>query len=255
MTTSAAFRAGREAWPSVKLPPEEFARFVEGKELSHAADLYLACACASGLPEALQAFDAAFLQRPAALLGAARDAAALGPEVAQELREKLFSARPGKPPRIADYTGRGPLLGWLRVAAARAASNLRRSDDVRARVAEAAPALVAAADPELQLLKARSRGAFEQALRAAFRNLTAEERNLLRLRFLDGLNIDKLAAIFQVHRATAARRLQAARARVLEETLNGLRAALKLPEAELEELFGLVQSRLDVSLRGLFGEP
>jgi RNA polymerase sigma-70 factor len=61
------------------------------------------------------------------------------------------------------------------------------------------------------------REAFREALQEALAMLTAREKTLLRLHFLDGMNIDALGTVFQVHRATVARWLVSIRTRVLED--------------------------------------
>ena len=48
-------------------------------------------------------------------------------EVRQVLRTKLLVGD-GAPPKIADYSGRGPLDGWVRAAAVRAAIDLKRRE-------------------------------------------------------------------------------------------------------------------------------
>src|SRR5262249_41579234 len=153
------------------------------------------------------------------------------------LRERLFVAAEGRRPRIEDYSGRGALSSWLRVVALRAASNLHRGGAGRPHLEldeEEPPAHLLAADPELLVIRARCGEAFPKALRDAFAALTAEERSLLRFHFLDGLGIDQLAPILGVHRATAARRLSAARGRMVEETLRLLGDRLGASPAELE---------------------
>jgi RNA polymerase sigma-70 factor (ECF subfamily) len=249
-------QAGRAAWPEVAVEPDAFARFVEAREPDaaqhaslHAADLYLACACAAGDPAALSAFERAYLAQVEGFLRGVRATADLVDEVRQVLREKLFL---GERPRIEDYSGRGTLASWLRVAAVRAASNLRRSEGARDRVEAKAPAASPVPlDPELALVRARHAGEFERALRDAFAGLDERERNLLRLHFLDGLGIDGLAPVFGVHRATAARWLAAARTRLHDGVLALLEARLEIDARELESLARVVRSELEISLQSL----
>ena len=68
-----------------------------------------------------------------------------------------------------------------------------------------------AADPELLHLKQHYREAFRAAFASAMTSLSSEERVLLRQHFIDGLNIDEIAALHHIHRATAARWLAQAR--------------------------------------------
>jgi RNA polymerase sigma-70 factor (ECF subfamily) len=64
---------------------------------------------------------------------------------------------------------------------------------------------------------------------------------------IDGLGIDQIAAIYHVHRATAARQLNQARAALVEATRERMRAALRISEPELESILRMIMS--DVTLR------
>ena len=94
-----------------------------------------------------------------------------------------------------------------------------------------------------------------RALRDAFAALPSRDRALLRMHFLDGLNLERLGLVFQVSRATAGRMMLATRTRLLDDTLALLRARLSLQPEELESLLGALRSKLDVSLHALFREP
>jgi RNA polymerase sigma-70 factor (ECF subfamily) len=106
----------------------------------------------------------------------------------------------------------------------------------------------------MAFLKGHYRPAFEKAFSEAFRELTVQERNVLRLHFLDGLNIDRIGTLFQVHRSTAARWLASARERLMEETRKKAQVALGISPVELDSLLGLVRSQLGVSLHTFFKE-
>ena len=92
------------------------------------ADLYLAAACARGDAAAVNAFDRAFLQAPGPI-GAGKVTPSQLDEVRQRLRVKLLA---GPNPNITTYRGFGPLGAWVRVAAARVASNLQENERGRA---------------------------------------------------------------------------------------------------------------------------
>src|SRR5438552_1945842 len=101
---------GAEAWPDLRvepaavvaqaarnLPPALAADALPAAIAAlHAEDLHLACACASGSPAALSAFDRSILSggalRPA--LKRIDASAAFADEVRQSLREKLLLAHP-----------------------------------------------------------------------------------------------------------------------------------------------------------------
>ncbi len=203
------------AWPDLDLPAPVFLQHIAGLigggeagpalDALHAEDLYLACACAQGLPAACAAFDQQCLaQVPAWLSGRVPPGvlAALAEEVQQALRERLLVAGPGAAPRIARYGGRGRLAAWVRISALRMAVDLGRARGERfteAREPAALDLLGAAPDPELDLMKARYRDDFEGAFRDALLALSAEQRNLLRLHLVPRRRgFDRLLSVAKV---------------------------------------------------------
>jgi RNA polymerase sigma-70 factor, ECF subfamily len=256
----AMHQIGRTAWSTVELSVDEFARRLAtcaGEPLTTswlcgrpAADLYLACACAHGVPSALVAFDEHYLSHVRAFVSHMRPDAEFVDECRQLLREKLFV---GAAPRIAEYTGRGSLLGWLRVATARTALNLKRSRAARG-AALRAPSRVEVAsidEPERSYLQDRYREAFRAAIEDAFAVLSTEQRNLLRMHFMDGMTLHQLATLFQVHRATVARWIAQTRRRVLDGTRGHLQQQLALQTPELDSMMRLLDSQLELSIRHL----
>lgn len=260
---SGLYAAGKAKWPSVPLGPERFvrhlARHLPDGSLDvirqlHAADLYLACACAEGEPLALQAFEQHILQRVPSRLGPLPESTL--DEVLQEVRQRLLLGRGDTPPRIADYSARGPLLAWVRIIAARIAGELA-SQQGRQVLFDDPPEVLArmlsANDPERTLLREDSRQALAEALRKALAALPERERALLRLHHLHGLTMDRLSAMYRESRSGVARRVAQARERLLELTREELASRLNLAGPEVESLLGLVQSRLDLSLGRLMG--
>jgi RNA polymerase sigma-70 factor (ECF subfamily) len=255
------YAAGQAQWHSVPLGPERFVRHLarhlpEGAEDSlrqlHGADLYLACACAEGEPRALRAFEQHILQRVPPRLGQLSQATV--DDVLQELRQRLLLRRGEAPPRIADYSGRGPLLAWVRIIAARIAGELAHQQGRQVLFDEPPEVLarmLSSNDPERELLREDSRQALAEALRKALAVLPERERALLRLHHLHGLTMDRLAAMYGESRSSVARHVAQARERLLELTRQELSSRLKLAGVEVESLLGLVQSRLDFSLRQL----
>ncbi len=160
----------------------------------------------------------------------------------------LMAGEDGRPPRISEYGGRGPLAGWVMAVTVRALIDLRRSEGRQVMLGEEALPELAAADFELEFIKERYRGAFKVAFEQALQALSAKERNLLRLKLLDGLNIDEIGKLYAAHRATVARWLAAAREALGNGTRARLAAALKLNPAELESLLRALDSKMDVSI-------
>ncbi len=247
----AAYRAGQAAWPELTVPQERFALLAakaQGVDAARAAELYLAAACSTGEPAAIAQLQALYGAQIAQAVGRQADAAFVD-DVRQRLFEKLFT---GRSPGILAYGGRGSLAGFLRVAASRAALQLKGEGVRPLESAERAEALAAPGpDPELAFLKAAYRGEFRSALEESIRALEPRDRNVLRLFFLDGLSIDSIAALHHVHRATAARWVQKGRAELRDSTRARVAERLRLGETELDSLMRLVMSQLEVSLRGL----
>ena len=100
--------------------------------------------------------------------------------------------------------------------------------------------------PELVTMRGAYGQAFTQALSSAFGKLEVPERTLLRQYFLDGLTIDVLAELYQIHRATAARRVAAARERLVDSVRAKLKEVLGIGDHSVDEIITL--SNLDESL-------
>jgi RNA polymerase sigma-70 factor, ECF subfamily len=259
----AHFAAGKAQWPTVPLGPERFMKHLarhlpegsgEALRTFHAADLYLACACAEGHSFALHAFEQHILQRVPHRLGQLAEFTV--DDVLQELRQRLLVGRGDAPPRIADYSGRGPLLAWVRIIAARIVGELANQQGRQVLFDEPPEVLarmLSSTDPERELLREDSRQVLAEALRKALAALSERDRALLRLHHLHGLTMDRLSAMYGESRSGVARRVAQARERLLELTRSELSTRLNLGAKELDSLLGLVQSRLDLSLQGLMG--
>jgi RNA polymerase sigma-70 factor, ECF subfamily len=255
------FADGDRAWPGLGLSLEAFVHHLAARGAAveriaalHAADLYLACACEARLRGAVEAFERAYLGQVGAFLSRMRPSPDAVDEVRQVLREKLLVGKPGAAPKIAEYDGRGALASWVRVIALRAAIDLRRQGRRAADERGPGPDGAAVTDPETRYLKSRYRAALDEAIRSAVRALGVEERELLRLHFVDGLTLERQAEILGVHRATVARRVAAARRALKDGARRRLRAGLGVSEAEADSVIRLVRSQLDLSLPGLLRE-
>lgn len=215
----------------------------------HGADLFLACACAQGLPGAVEELERRHAPDWEGTLRRLDSSAAFADEVRQLLREKLFVARSGKPPGIAAYSGAGSLGGWLRVTVRRTALNVRRRTPPAPNRSDELMGLGSPlADPELDHLRRTYQPEFERAFRDALDTLSARERNLLRLHYLDGVSGQRLSEMYRVHASTISRTLSAARLKLHEETRQRLTERLGLTTSQVASLLGLVLSRLEVNL-------
>lgn len=263
---AALWSRARAAWPQLALSEDSFLRHVaehvRGEPLAalaalHAGDLYLACACVHDSPGALAAFDAGLLAQVPSLLGQERLAPAALDEVCQQFRARYLVASPDAPPRIASYSGRGRLIGWVRIAALHLALNMfRNRDDQLAQREGVDPAQLLASqeDAELEYLRRRYQPEFKAAFQETLAALPARDRDLLRMHVVHGLSIDKIAPLYDTSRATVARWLAAARQAVLVGTHRRLQVRLRLPVSEVESLARILRSQLHLSLARCLGE-
>jgi RNA polymerase sigma-70 factor, ECF subfamily len=260
MSPEALFSAATAHWPSAWVDKDTFAEYVadragEDDNLSDeaVAALYLTCACVRGVAPAVKVFDTDYLpqaQRVAARTGLSADQIA---DVIQSLREHLLVGRPGGSPKLREYRGKGDLRGWLRVTTTRAALRARKKA-AGARMDSEDAGLEARAtddDPELSYMKALYREAFRAAFRAAVLTLDPKEKLVLHQHTVLGLSIDDLGAKHGVHRATAARWVQAAREKLLSGVRRELAREINVSPKELNSILKLVQSRFDVTMRRL----
>jgi RNA polymerase sigma-70 factor (ECF subfamily) len=252
----------RELWPGIQVEDETFVAHL-GKHLANDADhlaeaiaatrtdLFLACACALGNAKAIAVLEKRFFCDVPSAVARMRLPRSTVDELTQVVRQKLLLGEDGDPPKIADYAGRGPLDSWVRVVAVRTALSLLRKktgelpsgDDALMNLPTRGH------DPELDLIRARHAGDFSTAFQASLMSITAQERTILRLHFVDGLNIDQIGSVYRVHRSTVARWIARSREALLLETRRQLTAKLNLTPSEFDSLMGAIQSQLQVSIR------
>ena len=179
----------------------------------HAGDLFLACACANGVVDAIRTLEREHFVRIREFAASVDSSPEFVKELSQQLRARLLVAEPDRPARIGTYSGRGSLGGWVRVAAVRLARDISRGDRDAARpVEELDPDAV---DPELGYLKRAYGDAVSRAVQDALAALGGEARTLLKMHYVDGLSIEQVGVAFGKSRATSARMLAAARMTLL----------------------------------------
>ncbi|MGB7922217.1 MAG: sigma-70 family RNA polymerase sigma factor [Pyrinomonadaceae bacterium] len=200
----------------------------------HADDLCLIVACERGDQSAWSDLVSRF---GATVRSAARQASSnedAAEDLAQSIWAELHGLRvraDGRPAgKIAYYSGRGSLGGWLRAVVGQLAIDQHRKQsrlvqtevdadfDRLAREShqgeEAFSATSAAPDPEHALAEQRAASDVERALTRAIGELSAEDRLLVKLYYFDGLRLREAGAVLGVHEATASRRLTRVHAEV-----------------------------------------
>jgi RNA polymerase sigma-70 factor (ECF subfamily) len=248
----------QRAWPAFAVDPARLVSHLatvvgddvaEGLADPHAEDLALGLACVDKVPGALAQLDR--------MCGPAIDGAVaridrspeLRDEVRQTLWQRLFVGTPEQAPRILSYAGRGPLAGWVAVAAQRIALDLRRAATRIAAADPGADQLLPADDhPEVDYLRMRYKTEFEAAVRDALAALPDRDRLLLRLTTVSGLSHEQIAHIYKVNQSTVTRWIAHAREQVLEATQQSVCGKLGVQRDEFMSLAGLLVSRIDLSI-------
>ena len=106
-------------------------------------------------------------------------------------------------------------------------------------------------DPALRHLRTLYRTEFREALAAALAALPDRDRAVLRLRFVEGLELAQIGRMYRVHESTASRWLSAAREAVASATRDGLMARLAVTTATADSVARMVASGLDLSVARL----
>jgi RNA polymerase sigma-70 factor (ECF subfamily) len=248
----------RAECPDVELETAELVAHLErvcptGDALAklHAGDLLLAAACLARVAGAVELLERRHASDLRAAIATIDPAPAFADEIMQQLLDKLLVASGDDVPKLASYAGTGPLGGWLRVAALRAAVSARRRGWREVPGDDGLDAVAHAARTPEQLLAHREHGeVFRTALREAIAAQPSRTRALLRYYYSDGVGVEELGKIYRVHASTASRWLAQARDAILVETRRRLATALRQKETDIESLLGLSGS-LDVSLNTL----
>ncbi|MFL5318408.1 MAG: sigma-70 family RNA polymerase sigma factor [Myxococcaceae bacterium] len=205
--------------------PRRFAEFIAARvktepELAaarpHAAELLLACACLDGSTSAMKSLDSGYLLP---LRGALGSNQASHDDVLQHVREKLLM---GSNPRLATYSGRGDLRRFLKAVAVR--TMLDRNRGQREELVEETffEKLTAASNPEAEALRARYRAEFKAAFAEALTSLPEREQLWLRQYHLDGVKLERLAAMHGVVASTVSRSLEKTRTALMKRVREAL---------------------------------
>jgi RNA polymerase sigma-70 factor (ECF subfamily) len=147
-------------------------------------------------------------------------------DLTQSIWAELYGLRvreDGKPAgKLAYYSGRGSLAGWLRAVVAQLAVDQHRKQSRLVQTEEDADFDRIIRDgqeenewsghggvinPELEISKKLAGAEMRKALAESIKQLSAEDRLLVKLYYFDGLRLREAGAVLGVHEATASRRL------------------------------------------------
>lgn len=216
----------------------------------NASDLYLALALAAKDVRALEIADSELMPVVRQSVFRIDPSPRFIDAASERVRERLLIGDGAAPPAIVQYRGTGPLARWVRVIASRIALDLRAGGELGDLGSDDEPAsgADAASDPALDLMWRLCATEYELALSDAVTRLSRRERNLLRQRYLDDLNLDALGHMYRVSPAMTAGWLQQIEGRLTASTCAELRAKLALSETDRTSVERMVESRLPHTL-------
>ncbi|MGD0790867.1 MAG: sigma-70 family RNA polymerase sigma factor [Terriglobales bacterium] len=235
---------------SARAPAEQKAEFCAGLRLE---ELALARACAAGNERAWQDFISRYRRKLHSMaLHITRDGTH-----AAELADSLFAdlygvnARDGvRSSKLASYTGRGSLEGWLRTVMAQEFINRYRKQKRTVSLDEQAEEGMqfAAAVPEPACASDQR---LEAATDEALAELSSEDRFTLASYYLDGRTLAEIARTLGLHESSVSRRLDRLSTGLRKRILAGLRAqgmshaqATEALETDVRDLQLNLRSRL-----------
>ncbi len=257
------WEAGRAAWPDVAVAGERFGADLArrlgadatlgGLERTCGVDVYLAIACIDGDATAIERCHQTCGREVSIVANKLRATSDQAADLTSHLARVLLVDEEGRPAALRDYSGRGNLRAYARVIATRALIRTINRERREAPVAndELLERIATLHDPQLSVLKAQYHGVVSDAMRAALAGLDDRERALLRYQIVDGWNVDQIARVYGVHRATSARWLVAAREGLADAIQQELATRLDIEPDEVASIIRIVQSRVDVSLERL----
>lgn len=235
-----------------------------------ANDLCLIVACEQGQEEAWNELVDRFTTtvRSAARSASSNEDAA--EDLAQSIWAELYGLRKradGRPAsKLAYYSGRGSLAGWLRAVVAQLAVDTYRKQSRLVQTEEDADldrlaqeshgqvqARVAAnvQNPEHAVSNKFAESDLQDALTRSITELWAPDRLLVKLYYFDNLRLREAGAVLGVHEATASRRLTRIHADLRKRVAEILIEEHGWTKAEAERSFSELARNLDADLETL----
>jgi RNA polymerase sigma-70 factor, ECF subfamily len=247
-TAKSIWQEARRRWPGVEFDGRAFEEYVARLQIddvrlsAHGADVLLVSTVLRGHAPALATFDA-LLASVAGVASRIDSSPAFLDDVAQDVRVKLLI---GLEPKLRGYSAIGSLAEWLRVACLRTALNLKRSDRLLPTEDIPSPnALDVFSDVHMKRFYLQE---MNGAIERGFRQLSVRERMLLRLHFVDGLNIERIGVMYGAHRATVARWLVNIRERLFDQLREHLAATHGLSDTDVRSLYRILKSDVHVTI-------
>jgi len=249
------------------------AAHVEIEDFVHeirADDLCLIVACEKGDETAwadlVANFDSTVKSAARKISSNNEDAEDLASSIWAELYGLRTDADGHKKSKLAYYSGRGSLAGWLRAVVSQLAVDQFRKTSKFVQIEEDREfenlANEATNDgnhrgshtenPEELLTDKQTEADVSAALSVAIAELEAEDRLILKLYYFDDLKLKDIAATFGYHEATASRKLTRVQAEIRKGVERGLRERHGWTDSEVKRHLSETATSLGVNLETMF---
>jgi RNA polymerase sigma-70 factor (ECF subfamily) len=236
-----------------------------------ADELCLIVACERGDERAWEELVAQFDQT---VKSAARKMSS-GPEDADDLASSIWAelyglrqdAEGNKKSKLAYYSGRGSLAGWLRAVVSQLAIDQYRKDSRYVQVEETRDfenlaedasnhdgrgVVSHTASPEEIFGEKRAAEDVTAALHSAIEALDAEDKLVLKLYYFDDLKLKDIARTFGYHEATASRKIARLHAEIRTSVEKHLRDRNGWSDREIRKYLAETAAKLGISVEKLF---
>lgn len=251
--------------------PAEIKAFID--EI-RADDLCLVIACEKGDEKAWEElvanFDATVKSAARKISSNNEDAEDLASSIWAELYGLRQDANGNKKSKLAYYSGRGSLAGWLRAVVSQLAVDQFRKQSKFVQIEESREFenlaneasestnnnhhhVVSHADnPEELVTEKQSSADVSVALKAAVAELEAEDKLILKLYYFDDLKLKDIAATFGYHEATASRKLVRVQSEIRKAVERELKKQHGWTESEVKRHLADTASKLGISVERMF---
>lgn len=248
----------------------EISKFIDQMQ---ADDLCLIIACERGDESAWTDL----VERFTATVRSAARSASSNEDAAEDLVQSIWAElyglrarKDGTPAsKLAYYSGRGSLAGWLRAVVGQLAVDTFRKQsklvqteedtdlDRLARdtqVAEGQAMVAGIPNPEESMSNRFAKADMQEALNKSVEELPPEDRLLVKLYYFDNLRLREAGAVLGVHEATASRRLTRIQTDLRKRVTKILIDERGWTQAETERSFAEVAQHLDTDLEALLSK-
>lgn len=232
-----------------------------------ADDLCLIVACEQGNQVAWNDL----VERFSATVRSAARSASSNEEGAEDLAQSIWAELhglrvrdDGRPAgKLAYYSGRGSLAGWLRAVVAQLAIDQHRKESRLVQTEEDADfdriiqhnqeekswsGHGESVNPEVEISRKLAGTQMQNALAQAIHKLSADDRLLIKLYYFDGLRLREAGAVLGVHEATASRRLTRVHGELRQQVETILIETEGWTKSEAERAFAELPLALDADI-------